>query len=130
MMVADTSALIAVLNNEVEGPGFLATMVTDGEVLVSAGTAVEMAIVAMGKSDVIYSSAMEFLSRPFIQIVPLDREQLWAAVEAYQRYGKGRRNSAQLNFGDTFTYALASVRGLPLLYKGEDFVHTDILAVV
>ena len=45
-------------------------------------------------------------------------------------YGKGRRHPAQLNFGDTFAYALASVRGLPLLYKGNDFVHTDIPSVV
>lgn len=130
MMVADTSALIAVINDEVEGERFLEVMVNDGEVLVSAATAVEMAIVAMWKSGVIYQSAVEFLGRPFIHVTSLDEEQLWVAAEAYQEYGKGRRNSAQLNFGDTFAFALASVRGLPLLYKGEDFSHTDIVAAV
>ena len=126
MIVADTSALIAVINDEVERGRFLELMVNDGEVLVSAATAVEMAIVAMGKSDVIYRSAVEFLGRPFIQITSLDEEQLWVAAAAYQNYGKGRRNAAQLNFGDTFSYALASVRGLPLLYKGDDFTSTNI----
>ena len=130
MMVADTSALIAVLNNKAEGEMFLETMVNDGEVLVSTATAVEMAIGSMGKSDVIYQSAVEFLGRPFIQLTSLDVERLWVAAEAYQEYGKGRRNAAQLNFGDTFAYALASARGLPLLYKGEDFARTDIVPAI
>ena len=128
MMVADTSAVIAVLDNELEGPTFLNLMVNDGEVLVSTATAVEIMIVAMGKSDVIYHSAVEFLARPFIRLVLLDEEQLWIAAEAYTNYGKGRGHPAQLNFGDTFAYALASSRGLPLLYKGGDFARTDIPA--
>ena len=130
MMVADTSAVIAVLDDELEGPSFLNMMVHDGEVLVSTATAVELMIVAMGKSDVIYEDAVEFLARPFIRLVPLDEEQLWIAAEAYVNYGKGRGHPAQLNFGDTFAYALASVRVLPLLYKGEDFARTDIATVM
>ena len=130
MMVADTSALIAVLNDEVEGNQFLEAMVNDGEVLVSMASAVETIVVAMGKSDVIYHSAVEFLSRPFIQLTDLDDQQFRLAVEAYRHYGKGRRNAAQLNFGDTFAYALASVRGLPLLYKGEDFARTNIVSAM
>jgi ribonuclease VapC len=105
-------------------------MVHDGEVLVSTATAVELMIVAMGKSDVIYEDAVEFLARPFIHLVPLDEEQIWIAAEAYVNYGKGRGHPAQLNFGDTFAYALASARVLPLLYKGEDFARTDIATVM
>jgi ribonuclease VapC len=32
-----------------------------------------------------------------------------------------------LNFGDCFAYALAKDLGEPLLFKGDDFVHTDIV---
>ncbi len=49
-----------------------------------------------------------------------------AAYAAFVAFGKGSGHPASLNFGDVFSYALAKVRGLPLLYKGEDFAHTDI----
>ena len=130
MMAADTSAIMAVLMDEDEGPLFHSVMRNDGEVLVSTATAVELMIVAMGKGEAIYRAAIQFLERSFIRLVPLDVEQLWLAAAAHRRYGKGRRHPAQLNFGDTFAYALASSRGLPLLYKGNDFVHTDIPSVV
>ena len=126
MMVADTSAIVAVLNRELEGPAFLSAMVNDGEVLVSIATAVELMVVTMGIGDAIYQSAVQFLERPFIRLAPMDEAQLWAATDACRRYGKGRGHPAQLNFGDTFAYALASVRGLPLLFKGDDFARTDI----
>ena len=129
MMGADTSAIMAILMDEDEGPAFYAAMWNDGEVLVSTATAVELMIVAMGKQEPIYQSAVRFLERPFIRLVPLDVEQLWLATAAHRRYGKGR-DRAGLNFGDTFAYALASARGLPLLYKGGDFARTDIKAAV
>lgn len=126
MMVADTSALMAVVNREAEGPAFSDAMIDDGEVLVSTATAVEFLMVAMNRGEEIYESAVELLARPFIQLVPVEDAQLWAAVEAHRRFGRGR-HPAGLNFGDTFAYALASVRGLPLLYKGGDFVQTDVV---
>ena len=125
MMAADTSAIIAILNDEPERAVFLNAMLNDGQVLVSTATAVELLTVAMGKSDVVYQSAVEFLARPFIRLVPLDEAQLWAAADACRRYGKGR-HPAQLNFGDTFAYALASTRRVPLLFKGGDFALTDL----
>ena len=129
MMVADTSALMAVLMDESEGPSFYPAMVRDGNILVSTATAVELMIVAMGKSEAFYQSAVQFLEKPFIRLMPLDETQLWAAVKAYQGFGK-RRYSASLNFGDTFSYALATTRQLPLLFKGDDFVQTDIRSAV
>ena len=129
MMVADTSALMAILMNEQEHQDFLDVMLNDGEVLVSTATAVELMIVAMGKGDAFYQSAVQFLERPFIRLTPLDETQLWAAVRAYQGFGKGR-HPASLNFGDTFSYALATTRQLPLLFKGDDFVQTGIRSAV
>ena len=129
MMVADTSALMAVLNNEIEASEFLDAIVGDGQVLVSTATVVELMLVAMGKGDSIYESAIEFLGRPFISLIPLDEEQFRTAAIAYETFGKGR-HPARLNFGDTFSYALASVRRLPLLFKGGDFSQTDIRPAV
>lgn len=125
MMAADTSALMAIVNGESESQAFWDAMVNDGEVLVSMPSAVEFMIVAMGRGDAMYQAAVELLGRPFIKLVPLDEAQLWAAVEAHRNYGKGR-HPAGLNFGDTFAYALASTRWLPLLFKGNDFARTNI----
>lgn len=129
MMAADTSALMAILLNEPEGPEFHRQMRSDGEVLVSTASAVELLIVATGKGDDMYRSAVALLEQPFIRLVPVDEEQLWAAAEAHRVFGKGR-HPAGLNYGDTFAYALAAVQGLSLLYKGEDFGRTGIASVV
>ena len=101
-------------------------MYQDGEVLVSAATAVELAVVCSRRSDALYRDATAFLERGYIQLVPVDEAQMRAAADAFRRYGRGRAPAA-LNFGDTFSYALASTRGLPLLFKGEDFLQTDIV---
>ena len=130
MMAADTSAIVAVLTNESDAPDLLAAMEQDGEVLVSVGSAVELMTVAIGKGGDVYQLATQFLQRSFVHLAPLDEEQLWVAADAYRRYGKGQGHPAQLNFGDTFAYALASVRRLPLLFKGNDFSHTDVTPAV
>ena len=66
-----------------------------------------------------------FLTTAGIDLVALDGEQAQAARRAFSRFGKGRHR-AGLNYGDCFSYALAIVGGEPLLFKGNDFVHTDV----
>lgn len=61
-----------------------------------------------------------------IVVVPFDAAMAEVAFEAFRRYGKGRRHPAQLNVVDCAVYALAKIRGKSLLFKGSDFVHTDI----
>ena len=128
-MVADTSALVAVLMREAEARIFAETIRRNSPTLVSAASAVEFLIVALGKGSDLYQAAIAMLADPDIEIVPLDYEQALVAGEARRRYGRGRHPAA-LNFGDTFAYALASVRGLPLLFKGNDFTHTDVMPAV
>ena len=129
MMAADTSALIAVLTREEGYEIFTNAMNSNGPVLISAATAVEFLIVALGRGEDAYWAAINMLADPDIEVVPLDYEQALAAGEAHRRYGKGR-HPAGLNFGDTFAYALASTRNLPLLFKGNDFARTDITPAV
>ena len=62
-----------------------------------------------------------------IAIVPVTSQQAHLAREAYQKFGKGN-HPAKLNMGDCFAYALAKARSEPLLFKGDDFRHTDIEA--
>lgn len=128
-MVADTSALIAILIGEPERPLFAELIQRHSPVLVSTATAVELLIVALGKGETICQDAIAMLDDPTINLVELDYQQVLAAGEANRRYGKGR-HPAGLNFGDTFAYALASVRSLPLLFKGNDFVRTDVAPAV
>lgn len=129
MMAADTSALIAVITDEPDAEAFSQAIERDGEVIVSAATMVELLIVASGKGEDVHRRAIRLLQGPDFEIVPLDYEQALVAGEAHRRYGKGRHPAA-LNFGDTFAYALASVRNLPLLFKGNDFAQTDLTPAV
>ena len=70
MIAADTSAVMAILLDEDDGPSFHSAIRNDGEVLVSTATAVELLTVAMGRGDAVYQAAVEFLEGPFIRLVP------------------------------------------------------------
>ena len=128
-MVADTSALIAVLMREPDYLVFHNAIQRHRPVLVSIATATEFLIVALGKGDDAYQNATNMLQSSDFTLVDMDEAQLWVAGRTYVRYGKGR-HPAGLNFGDTFAYALASVRNLPLLFKGNDFARTDVIPAV
>jgi len=72
-----------------------------------------------------HGAVEEFLEVADVKVIDISRKDADAALEAFSRYGKGRHRAA-LNMGDCFSYACASERGIPLLCKGDDFVHTDI----
>lgn len=61
-----------------------------------------------------------------VDIVPITNDIADGAIQAFERYGKGRGHPAQLNMGDCFAYACAKSLGVPLLYKGDDFSQTDL----
>ena len=124
MIVLDSSAVLAILLKEEEAAAFRSRIGEAGGAMVSAGTAVELLAVA-SKDSRLLSTVREFLEETFIAIEPLDAEQADIAGNAYGRYGKGHHR-AGLNLGDVFSYALARKRGLPLLFKGDDFTYTDI----
>ena len=64
-----------------------------------------------------------------LEIVPFDEAQVRAAAVAFDRYGKGINSKAQLNLSDCAAYALAKTMNAPLLFKGNDFTHTDITSI-
>lgn len=124
MIVLDTSAIVAILLDEEEGPAFRTAIERAGRALVSAVSMVELAAVS-GRDAALFEAAWEFVHEPFVTVEPVDTGQAFVAADAYRRFGKGR-HPAGLNLGDVFSYALARQRGLPLLFKGGDFSKTDI----
>ena len=125
-MVIDTSALLAILRREPERRGFIEAIEAADARLMSVATFVEIFIViearhgAEGLRDLDH-----FIGRAGIELVPVDAEHGKAASSAFSGFGKGRHRAA-LNYGDCFSYALAISKGAPVLFKGDDFVDTDV----
>jgi ribonuclease VapC len=130
-MIADTSALIAILKGEPEAAAFKATLLQSPSVRVSAATYLEACIVVDGfKNPLLRTRFDTILEETGIEIEPFTAEQARIARQAYRDYGKGSGHPAQLNFGDCFSYALARVKREPMLYKGDDFMHTDLRSAI
>jgi ribonuclease VapC len=126
-MIVDSSALVAILRHEHEAQAFSDAMEAAKAVRVSAATYLETHIVVDGyKNPILNARLEEILENPGIQIEPVTLEQAKIARQAYRDYGKGSGHPANLNFGDCFSYALARVRRESILYKGNDFVHTEL----
>lgn len=125
-IVADTSAFLAIFLKEPEADMFQTTLLRANKVFVSAATGVELHIVVtakFGTEGILRLNRL--LDQPLFEIVPVDVHQMSLASQAYERFGKGR-HPAELNYGDLFSYALAKIKNLPLLYKGHDFSKTDL----
>jgi ribonuclease VapC len=128
-MVVDTSALLAVLQDEAERRVFNEAMEAAGSLTMSVASFVEASIVIEVRHGAEGLRALDrFVDRADIAIAGVDLEQGKLARDAFSRFGKGR-HPAGLNFGDCFAYALATALGEPLLFKGEDFARTDVARV-
>lgn len=128
MIAADTSALVAVVFGEPERQAFMQCMERSHRVLVTTVSVVETRMVVSGRRGQRGVVLLDGLLRlPLFETVAVGAVEMDAAYAAFVLYGKGSGHRAGLNFGDVFSYALAKVRGLPLLFKGEDFAQTDIL---
>jgi len=126
-MILDTSALIALIEGEPEADMFLELIAHSSQVSISAATYVEASIVIDARDNPVLSRSLDTLLDDLaVTIEPVTADQAWVARQAYRDFGKGRQHPAQLNFGDCFSYALASTAGQPLLFKGQDFSHTDV----
>lgn len=126
-MIVDSSALIAILRNEADAPAFARAIAAASLRRISAANFVETAIVIDGSRDPVASRRLDDLLREAqIVIEPVTEAQARIAREAYRDFGRGSGHPARLNFGDCFAYALARATGEPLLFKGDDFRHTNI----
>ena len=125
-MIVDTSAAVAILLNESDHAVFSDAVSAAVNCRMSVANVLEAYMVIEGRDSAASREDLEaFLWRANIEIVPVDLPQLYAAIDAWRRFGKGN-HPAGLNFGDCFAYALARTAGEPLLFKGDDFSRTDI----
>ena len=126
-MIIDTSALIAILRDEPKAAACARAIETASRHRISAASFVEAAIVIDGNRNPVASCRFDDLVRESQLIVePVAEAQAGIARDAYRDFGRGNGHHAGLNFGDCFVYALARLMSKPLLFKGDDFAHTDI----
>ena len=126
-MIVDTSAIVAILRDEPERPAILAALAGAPVVRMSAGTRLELAIVIRRLEDPVVERRVEDLLEALrMSVEPFTVAHGTIAQRAFADFGRGSGHPARLNFGDCFAYALARESGEPLLFKGDDFTHTDV----
>ncbi|WP_269930775.1 type II toxin-antitoxin system VapC family toxin [Aminobacter sp. HY435] len=126
-MVIDTSAIVAIARREPEALAFSRMLEQTPSKLMSVPTYLECAFVLAGVAPTKGLSFLQGLvSDTLITLVPFGEPELDVAIAARVKFSRGSGHAAKLNFGDCFAYALAKTRRLPLLFKGDDFIHTDI----
>ena len=130
-MIVDTSAMVAIILDESERAAFQTLVERDEAPCMSAANLLELCIVIDARRDAATSGRLDQLIEAFgIAIAPVTETQARIARQAYRDFGRGSGHPARLNFGDCFAYALASERREPLLFKGDDFVHTDLARAI
>lgn len=130
MIFVDTSAIIAILAREPDGLSLVEKLEREHE-RISAGHVILESAMRLSSMFKIAPTAAgsrvaAFIRQSLIGIVPIDENTAEVAVTAFELYGKGRKARAGLNFGDCLSYACAKSHGARLLFKGNDFAHTDI----
>lgn len=129
-MVVDASALVCILLAEPGAEDFAQVIATAPKIAISGPTWVEASMVITARlGDAGFNLLIELLERTRVVTVPCDETLAHGAYEAWVEYGRGR-HPASLNFGDCFSYALARQRAEPLLFNGEDFSKTDVVAAL
>lgn len=127
-MIVDSSAIIAILLDEPEKSHFIAKILGGAPTSMSAAAWVELAAVLTRRSDDRLASLYKLVDELEISIAEIDIHQARIGHNAYRQYGRGTGHPANLNFGDCFAYALSRATGEGLLFKGDDFIHTDVAA--
>jgi len=126
-VIIDTSALIAILRAEEDADAMAQAIENAPSRKISAANYLEAAVVIDASRDPIASRRFdELVDVAELRVEPVTHEQARIARDAHRDFGKGSGHKAGLNFGDCFAYALAKATGEALLFKGDDFGHTDI----
>jgi len=128
-MFIDSSVIVAILANEPDATAF-ADKIEANTCTTSALVILEAAMRLSSKLTIdpvaVEQRISALLEEANITLAPLDARTASLAVKAFASYGKGRGHPAQLNLADCLSYACAKAQGVPLLYKGQDFSHTDL----
>jgi len=127
-VIIDTSALVAILRAEPDASEMAHAIEQAQSRRMSAANWLETAVVIDSSRDPIASRRFDDLVRTAeLQVEAVTYEQARIARDAYRDFGKSSGHKAGLNFGDCFAYALSKSTGEELLFKGNDFGHTDVI---
>ncbi len=125
-MIVDSSAVLAVIFGEPDAVRYSDAMAGAEACRMAAPVWFEAAMVVEGRGGPAAALRLDdFMAEAGMELVPFTAEQARLAQQAGRRFGKGRHR-AGLNYGDCLSYALAHARRERLLFKGDDFIHTDI----
>jgi ribonuclease VapC len=128
-VILDSSALVAVVLHEPAANSLARAMSGADELAVGAPTLVETGIVVTARAGTAGTRGLErVLATAAVEVLPFTDDHWRTAVEAFERFGKGR-HPAGLNLGDCFSYASARLARRPLLCLGDDFPQTDLAVV-
>ncbi|MGX7707143.1 type II toxin-antitoxin system VapC family toxin [Methylobacterium sp. Gmos1] len=129
-MFIDTSAFVAIFCKEPEAGIFARCIERASRRCTSPMVRLETCMVLASRLDRdlvdVQADFDEFLTEAGIVVIAISDNVGRIAVEAFQRYGKGRGHPAQLNLADCLSYACAHASLDPILFKGRDFGHTDL----
>jgi len=126
-MIVDSSAIVAIFFQEIGFETLVTKLENSNEIGIGSPTLVECSIVLSARLNKDARGLLtRFLKEMDIVIIPFTDVHYETAVSAWLKFGKGR-HLAQLNFGDCMSYATAKLAGMPLLFIGDDFTHTDLL---
>ena len=129
-MIVDSSAIVAVVLGEPGHDRLIDHLAGAGHVRVGAPTLAETGLVLMSRMGLSGRTLLaRFVQDAPLEVLPFGAEHASVALDAFNRYGKGRHPAA-LNFGDCMTYAVARVAVEALLCVGDDFPRTDLDLVV
>jgi ribonuclease VapC len=129
-MIIDTSALAAIVFREDDRDSYRQAIILAPRRVISAATYVELSIVVDSRHDPVVSRSLDdLLTSLGIEVADLTADQARIARSAHRDFGRGSGHPARLNLGDCFSYALAKQIDEPLLWKGDDFGHTDVRRV-
>jgi ribonuclease VapC len=127
-MILDSSAIVAILKRELGFQTLVRKLAGRGSKGVSAPSLVEVSMVMAAVSlEPVRPAVDRFLQEFELTVIPFGAAHWHAAMDAFLRFGKGRHPAA-LNFGDCMSYAAARLANRPLLFVGEDFAKTDVIA--
>ncbi len=130
-MVIDSSAIIAILQAEPETNKFFEAIIRSKVRMMPSAIFLESSIVVETKKISGGLAKLDkLLSRLDIHIIAFGSEHAYVARVAFQKFGKGQGHPAQLNFADCMSYAASKVEAMPLLFKGDDFRHTDVVCAI
>ena len=129
MIFVDASAIVAIIAREPDAPSLAERLKTTTEAATSPiavyESALALARIASTEPIKMLPIVNAFLQNAAVQSVSISETEIALALEAFERFGKGR-HPAKLNMGDCFAYACARANRARLLFKGDDFPQTDI----